>query len=42
MDTLHLTIQKKHEADFVNSYKEHMLQVQAEMAEFRRNSTEYY
>ena len=33
---------QKHEADFVLSYKDHMMQVQLEMAEFKKKSSDFY
>ena len=35
LDTLHSAIIQKHQADFISSYKEHMVKVQIELAEFR-------
>ena len=33
---------QKHEADFVLSYKDHMTQVQLELAEFKKKSSDFY
>ena len=42
LDTLHSAIMQKHEADFVLSYKDHMMQVQLELAEFKKKSSDFY
>ena len=42
LDSLHTAIIQKHEADFVLSYKDHMLRVEQELAEFKQKSSEYY
>ena len=42
LDTLHSAIIQKHEADFVSSYKDHMVRVQLEMAEFKKKTSEYH
>lgn len=42
MDTLHTAIIQKHEADFVVSYKDHMVTIQKEMAEFKKKSSVFY
>ena len=42
LDTLHTAIIQKHEADFVVSYKEHMIKVQVELADFKKRSSNYY
>ena len=42
MDTLHTAIIQKHEADFVVSYKDHMVMIQKELAEFKKKSSVFY
>ena len=42
LDTLHEAIIMKHEADFVVSYKDHMAEVQAELAKFKRKTSDHY
>ena len=42
LDDLHAAIIQKHEADFVISYKDHMVRVQQDLAEFKKKSSEYY
>lgn len=33
---------QKHEADFISSYKEHMLKVQIELLQFKKRSSEFF
>lgn len=42
LDTLHTAIIQKHEADYLASYKDHMLRVQVEMMKYKKQSSEYY
>ena len=42
LDSIHTAIIQKHEADFISSYKEHMLKVQQELVQFKKKSSEYY
>ena len=42
LDTLHSAIVQKHEADFIVTYKDHMVQVQREMAEYKKKSSDFY
>ena len=42
LDTLHTAIIQKHEADFVVGYKDHMVMVQKQMAEFKKKSSDFY
>ena len=42
LDTLHTAIVQKHEADFIVTYKDHMMHVQQEMAEFKKKSSDFY
>ena len=42
LDTLHSAIVQKHEADFIVTYKDHMMHVQLEMAEFKKKSSDFY
>lgn len=42
LDTLHSAIIQKHQADFITSYKDHMVKVQLEMAEFRQKTSDFY
>lgn len=42
LDTLHSAIIQKHQADFIASYKDHMVKVQMEMAQFRKKTSDYY
>ena len=42
LDTLHSAIVQKHEADFVVTYKDHMMHVQQEMAEYKKKSSDFY
>lgn len=42
LDGLHTCIIQKHEADYLNSYKEHMLRVQVEMKQFKKKSEDFY
>ena len=42
LDTLHSAIIQKHEADFVLGYKDHMVRIQQELADFKMKSSEFY
>lgn len=42
LDSIHTAIIQKHEADFISSYKEHMLKVQQELVQFKKKSSQYY
>lgn len=42
LDNLHTAIISKHEADFVVSYKQHMVRIEQELAEFKLKSSEHY
>jgi len=42
IDQVNNAIIQKHEADFISSYKDHMLKVQIELLQFKKRSSEFF